>query len=178
MAVNSLLPSVADRLIRAAYAMFKTWTRYPEAARNEWGERNLGRPAFDRLHLPLCCTARAAIRFGGQTVCRRLIVTAEKGTWWPIRECEWDKGGGFTKSGPGDSQMHFPRSFFLSVSYGPMPPGPRGRSGRSEVDGSDPPFLLPGAGAGALRNSHLRNTPWGGRSRPNYPSREGKRMAP
>ena len=31
-----------------------------------------------------------------------------------------------------------------------------------EVDGSDPPFLLPGAGAGVLRDSHLRNTPWGG----------------
>ncbi len=42
-----------------------------------------------------------------------------------------------------------------------------------EVDGSDPPFLLPGAGAGVLRNSHLRNTPWWGRSRPKYPWREG-----
>ena len=30
-----------------------------------------------------------------------------------------------------------------------------------EVDGSDPPFLLPGAGAGVWRNSHLRHTPWG-----------------
>lgn len=30
---------------------------------------------------------------------------------WPIRECEWDKGGGFTKSGPCDSQRRFPRSF-------------------------------------------------------------------
>ena len=29
------------------------------------------------------------------------------------------------------------------------------------MDGSDPPFLLPGAGAGVLRHSHLRNTPWG-----------------
>ena len=45
----------------------------------------------------------------------------------------------------------------------------RFRTGKMEVDGSDPPFLLPGAGAGALRNSHLRNTPWGGRSRPNSP---------
>ena len=38
-----------------------------------------------------------------------------------------------------------------------------------EVDGSDPPFLLPGAGAGVWRNSHLHNTPWGGRSRLNHP---------
>ena len=51
----------------------------------------------------------------------------------------------------------------------------RARSGKSEVDGSDPPFLLPGAGAGVLRNSHLRNTPWGGRSRPKYPWREGQK---
>ena len=77
--------------------------------------------------------------------------------------------GGFTKSGPGDSQIRFPRSFFLSVSYGPRTPGRRCRSGRSEVDGSDPPFLLPGSGTGALCNSHLRNTPWGGRSRLNSP---------
>ena len=32
-----------------------------------------------------------------------------------------------------------------------------------------PPFLVPGSGTAALRNSHLRNTPWEGRSRPNYP---------
>ena len=38
----------------------------------------------------------------------------------------------------------------------------RARTGRSEVDGSDPPFFLPGAGAGVLRHSHLRSTPWGG----------------
>ena len=37
------------------------------------------------------------------------------------------------------------------------------------MDGSDPPFLLPGAGAGVWRNSHLRHTPWEGRSRPKYP---------
>ena len=43
------------------------------------------------------------------------------------------------------------------------------------MDGSDPPFLLPGAGAGALRNSHLRNAPWGGRSRLNYPCGKARR---
>ncbi len=32
-----------------------------------------------------------------------------------------------------------------------------------------PPFFLPGAGAGVLRNLHLRHTPWGGRSRLKYP---------
>ena len=34
------------------------------------------------------------------------------------------------------------------------------------MDGSDPPFFLPGAGAGVWRHSHLRHTPWGGRSHP------------
>ena len=45
----------------------------------------------------------------------------------------------------------------------------RARTGKAEVDGSDPPFFLPGAGAGVLRNLHLLNTPWGGRSLPKYP---------
>ena len=51
----------------------------------------------------------------------------------------------------------------------------RCRTGKMEVDGSDPPFFLPGAGAGVLRNSQLRSTPWGGRSRLNYPLREGQK---
>ena len=38
----------------------------------------------------------------------------------------------------------------------------RARTGKSEVDGSDPPFFLPGAGVGVLRHSHLRSTPLGG----------------
>ena len=46
---------------------------------DEWGERNLGRPVSARRSLRLCCTARTAVRYGGQPVCRRLIVTAEKG---------------------------------------------------------------------------------------------------
>ena len=91
------------------------------------------------------------------------------GVSWPIRECEWDTPGGFTKSGPGDSQVRVPRSFFLSVSYGLRTPGRRCRSRRSEVDGSDPRVLMPGSGTAALRHSHLRNTPWEGRSRLNNP---------
>ena len=90
--------------------------------------------------------------------------------------CEWDTRGGFTKSGPGDSQMRVPRSFFLSVSYVPRTPGRRGRSGRSEVDGSDPPFLVPESGTAGLRKSHLRNTPWEGRSRLNHPCGKARTM--
>ncbi len=37
----------------------------------------------------------------------------------------------------------------------------RVRTGKMEVDGSDPPFLLPGAGTAVLRNLRLRNTDWG-----------------
>lgn len=44
-------------------------------------------------------------------------------------------GGGFANGGPGDSQIRFPGSFFLSCSYGPITSGPRCRSGKPEVDG-------------------------------------------
>ena len=54
----------------------------------------------------------------------------------------------------------------------------RARSGKSEVDGSDPPFLLPVSGTAALRKSHLRNAPWGGRSRLKHPLREGQKLHP
>lgn len=37
----------------------------------------------------------------------------------------------------------------------------RARAGKAEVEGSAPPFLLPGSGKAVLRNSHLRNTPLG-----------------
>ncbi len=97
-----------------------------------------------------------------------------KGVMWPIRECEWDTLGGFTKSGPGDSQRRFPDLPFLLVVT-TRSSDASACTGKSEVDGSDPPFLPPGAGAGALRNSHLRNTPWGGGSLPFHRSlREGQ----
>ena len=95
-----------------------------------------------------------------------------KGVTWPIRECEWDKGGGFTKSRPGDSQIRFPDLVSFQSVTAPLPATgwPLGEIGGGR---ERPPFLLPGAGAGVLRNSHLRNTPGGGRSRRNYPWREG-----
>ena len=39
----------------------------------------------------------------------------------PVRECEWDKGGGFIKIGPDDSQIRLPRSLCLSISCGHIP---------------------------------------------------------
>ena len=45
----------------------------------------------------------------------------------------------------------------------------RARTGKTEVEVSDPPFLPPGAGAGVWRNLHLRHTPWGVAHFPNYP---------
>ena len=54
----------------------------------------------------------------------------------------------------------FPDLPFLLVVTARFPDA-GARTGKTEVDGSDPPFLLPGAGAEVLRNSHLRNTPWG-----------------
>ena len=76
--------------------------------------------------------------------------------------------GWIHKNDPGESQIRFP----ILCCFNQLRPHCRprgGRSGKSDVDGSDPPFLLPGAGAGVLRNSHLRSTLWEGRSRPNYP---------
>ena len=67
----------------------------------------------------------------------------EKGVSCPIRECEWDKGGGFTKSGPGDSQMHSPRSCFLSVSYGPISGHRVAARGKWRWTGSAPAALTP-----------------------------------
>ena len=67
----------------------------------------------------------------------------------------------------------FPDLPFLLVVTARFPDA-GARTGKTEVDGSAPPFLLPGAGAGVLRNSHLRNTPWGGRSRPNFPCRKAR----
>ena len=36
--------------------------------------------------------------------------------------------------------------------------------------------MVPGAGAGVLRNSHLRSTPWGGRSRPIDPCGKARKI--
>lgn len=60
---------------------------------------------------------------------------------------------------------HVYLNYCLRVSYG----SPRGLSVPLGEFGSGrerPPFFLPVAGTAALRNLHLRNTPWGGRSRP------------
>ena len=58
------------------------------------------------------------------------------------------------------------------MSYGHIP-GFDVPLGEIEGGRERPPFLLPGSGTAALRKSHLPNTPWGGRSRPNYPLQEG-----
>ncbi len=69
----------------------------------------------------------------------------------------------------------FPDLPFLLVVTAKSPDA-GARTGKTEVDGSDPPFLLPGAGAGALRNSHLHNTPWGGAPVPNIPGGKARTM--
>ena len=61
----------------------------------------------------------------------------------PDPGCEWDKGGGFTKSGPGDSQMHSPRSCFLSVSCGPISGHRVAARGKWRWTGATPPFCCP-----------------------------------
>ena len=79
----------------------------------------------------------------------------------PAPGCEWDKGGGFTKSGPGDSQMHSPRSFFLSVSYGPISGHRVAARGKRRWTGATPPFCCPVRARGRCA-IHICATPPGG----------------
>ena len=86
----------------------------------------------------------------------------------PIGECKGDIRGNLHRRDLSTYTSDFPDLFFahaVTAIYS----GPPCRSGKSEVDGSDPPFSLPGSGAAAARNLHLRGTSWEGRSRANDP---------
>ena len=97
-----------------------------------------------------------------------LFRMGEKRVSRPIRDVNGTKGVDSQKAVPVTHKCTLPDLFpFSQLRPHFRPPG--GRTGKAEVDGSDPPFLPPSAGAGVLRNSHLRSTPWGGRSRRNYP---------
>ena len=91
----------------------------------------------------------------------RSVLTAEKWRVVAVRECERDMRGGFTKSGPGDSQLRFPRSFFLSVSCGHIPGFAAPARGNRRWMGATPPFSCPvrARGCGAI---HICATPPGG----------------
>ena len=104
----------------------------------------------------------------------RFVSAVCKGGHVAAPGCEWDKQGGFTKSGPGDSQNRVPRSFFLSVSYGPEPRVGGAAPGDRRWTGATPPFLPPGAAKRCRLMCTARAIAWGGRSRPNYPWREGQ----
>ena len=129
--------------------------------RNEWGERNLGGPASNRLRWRPCCTARAAVRFGRQPVCWWLIVVRWKGGLVPIRECEWDTRGGFTKSDPDDSQGRFPGSLCRSCSYGHIRGSAVPARGNRRWTGATPPFCCP-VRARECCAIHICATPPGG----------------
>ncbi len=75
--------------------------------------------------------------------------------------CERDTRGGFTKSGPGDSQNCVPRSFFLSVSYGPEPRVGVAAPGDRRWTGATPPFCCPQRARGRCA-IHICATPPGG----------------
>ena len=86
----------------------------------------------------------------------------------PIGECKGVSGGHLHQESFPPYKDAFPDlPFRLVVTTRSANAG--ARTGKAEVDGSDPPFFLPSAGAGVWRNLHLRHTPWGGRSRPKYP---------
>ena len=79
----------------------------------------------------------------------------------PIRECEWDMGGGFTECGPGDSQMHSPRSCFLSVSYGPISGHRVAARGKWRWTGA-PPLFAARCGRGGVAQFTFAQHPLGG----------------
>ena len=94
---------------------------------------------------------------------------------WPIRECEWDTPGGFTKSGPGDSQNRVPRFFFLSVSYGPEPRVGGAAPGDWRWTGV-PPLFAARSGRGGIAQFTIAQHPLGGRSRLNCPCGKARTM--
>ena len=91
----------------------------------------------------------------------RPVSSVRKGGLVPIRECEWDMRGGFTKSGPGDSQLRFPRSLFLSILYGHIPGFDVPARGNRRWTGATPPFRCP-VRARWCCAIHICATPLGG----------------
>ena len=85
----------------------------------------------------------------------------EKRVSRPIRECEWDKGGGFTNSGPGDSQIRLPRSLFVSISYGNIVGHRVAARGNWRWTGATPPFCCPVRARGRCA-IHIAQRPLGG----------------
>ena len=84
----------------------------------------------------------------------RMILTAEKWRFVPIRECERDMRGGFTKN----RSRRFTKPLSpISLPLNQLRPYSRVRrcrSGKSEVDGSDPPILPPGSPSRRALFSH------------------------
>ena len=70
--------------------------------------------------------------------------------------------GGFTKSGPVDSQRRFPRSFFLFMQLRPYFRVRRARSGKSEVGRERPPLFAARCGRGGAAQFTFAQHPLGG----------------
>ena len=88
-----------------------------------------------------------------------------KGVSCPIRECEWDMRGGFTKGGHGEFTNALSPIFFPFSQL--RPPSAGARTRKSEVDGSAPPFSCPVRARGCCAITFAPH-PLGGRSRPKY----------
>ena len=101
-----------------------------------------------------------------------LILTAEKWRFVPIGECTWENGRHVHERG---LSMCIETSLYPTVSVAVTAPlaAPRCRTGKSEVDGSDPPFLPPGSAMRVRLMCTAVPIAWEGRSRPLNPWREG-----
>ena len=178
-------------------AKVKTYKPIPsiDPTRSVWGISGVWtpEPIQASMNFERTCAGRRDFRVGpGEQYCEHCRRSPRLFRTWQSQRVMADrfgcaKRGSRTRSGSVngtkgvDSQKAVPAThkdtfpdLFASQSVTtlfPASPCPIGEIGGGR---ERPPFLLPGAGAGALRNSHLHNTPWGGRSRPKYPLREGQ----
>ena len=89
-----------------------------------------------------------------------------------IGECTWDKRGYVHERVLSMCADTFPYPT-VSFTVTALLADSRCRSGKSEVDGSDPPLFASRIGTAGQADVHRRALAWEGRSRPIYPSREG-----
>ena len=103
------------------------------------------------------------------------ILRGKEGLSVSIQECKIDRGGNLHHGSLPTYTRDFPDLFVLLMVTA-ISPDPGGRSGISEVDGSDPPFLVPRSGTVGLRNLHSRGHPLGG-SLPSHQSLAGRSLS-
>ena len=128
------------------------------------GSGSWTRPASTRSRL----RSSPGRRFGG----------AQRGSRARSGSVNGTRGVDSQKAVPVIHKCAFPDLFSYQAVTAPYPRVRVADRGDRKWTGATPPFFLPGAGAGVWRKLHLRHTPWGGRSRLNYPLAGRPEMTP